>query len=478
MAKEKTSYVCQNCGYQALRWLGQCPGCHQWNSLVETVMAASPSKLSSRHRATAIKPVMANEVKAIDFQKIPSQIKELDRVLGGGFVPGQVILFAGEPGIGKSTLLSQLALKIADNEAPRPDLREGSSPHSARAKIPALPAGGSPKSRNSGTKEDDKSVVYVCGEESPQQVNLRLSRLGNSSSSSLVFLPHTDVDEIIAWLDSQTKLALVIIDSIQTLTTQDLTGGAGSIGQVRETAHRLIAWAKKSSVPLLMVGHVTKQGAVAGPKVLEHAVDTVVYFEGERSLDLRLLRTVKNRFGPTDEIGIFQMTGKGLTAINEDFFLEKVKESGSKVGASVSVIAEGNRLMAVEVQALVSQSYTPLPRRVITGFSKNRAEMLLAASQKYLHLPLFKYDVFINIAGGIKVTEPAADLALIAAVFSSYKGKPLPKKSCFVGEVSLLGEIGRIGLMEKRVKYARELGIKNVISQTSVPSLSRLRELL
>ena len=362
--------------------------------------------------------------------------------MGGGLVPGQVILFAGQPGIGKSTLVTQLALSLK-------------------------------------LKAESQAIYYVCGEESPEQVGLRLARLGGkiSSQKNLLLLPETEVDQIIAFLSSASPApCLVIIDSIQTLTTPDLSGMAGSIGQVRESAQRLINWAKRSQVPTLLVGHVTKQGSIAGPKVLEHAVDTVIYFEGERLSDLRLLRTSKNRFGPTDEVGLFKMSSRGLLPVDQETLVQALAEP--KIGSALSVVFEGTRLMVVEIQALVTQSFTPIAKRVITGLSKPRAEMLIAVVQKQLNLPLFKYDIFLNVAGGLIIKEPGADLAACAALFSSYKNQPLPPASCFWGEVSLLGQASALSQDQNRRKSAKKLGIKQIYTNRNLPTLLKLKEII
>jgi len=436
MAKLTAVYTCQNCDHQSPKWMGQCPQCGKWNTLVEEVRERKQTSKIIGH----VEPVSLSQIKTARILKKPTKIKELDRVLGDGLVPGQTILFAGEPGIGKSTLLTQLAINISKNE-----------------KMP---------------------IIYGCGEESPNQVGLRVNRLTTRKPDNIIFIPNTDVDQIINWLNDNPSPFLVIIDSIQTLTTQDLSGVAGSVGQVRESAQRLILWAKKSQTPLLIVGHVTKQGTMAGPKVLEHAVDTVVYFEGERSYDLRMLRTIKNRFGPTDEIGIFQMTSKGLIEVNEKELADQISKSGHKPGSCLTMVAEGNRMMIVEIQALVTQSFTPLPKRVITGLSKNRTEMLIAVIQKQLNVPLYKFDCFINVAGGIKITEPAADLAVCAAIYSSFKNKPLPKKSSFVGEVSLLGEVSTVSQPAKRAKQAKSMGLKNLYGTRNTPFLRDLKRYL
>lgn len=434
---QKSLFVCQNCNYHSTGWVGRCPSCGQWNTMVET---PAEKKKEKERKLSLPSAVEATQLKQLSLPRLKTQIEELDRVLGGGLVPGQTILFAGEPGIGKSTLLTQLT----------------------------------------GTLKGKGKIIYLCGEESPHQVGLRLSRLKISSQQKkkLLLLPHVDVDEVIAYLNQSPPPLLLIIDSIQTLTTQDLTGVAGSVGQVRETAQRLINWAKKNQVPLLLVGHVTKKGVIAGPKVLEHAVDTVIYFEGERSADLRILRTSKNRFGPTDEIGIFQMTQTGLQQVTPEQLREKLTPHKSGVGCALTVTAEGNRMMVTEIQALVTQSFTPLPKRVISGINKNRAEMLIAICQKHLRLPLFKYDIFLNVAGGIKITEPTADLAVCAAIFSSYRNQPLPPKTAFIGELSLLGEVTPASRQEKRIKQAQNLGIKTIFQADNLPSIKEIRKII
>ncbi len=405
--------------------------------MVETI-----SQTSSKKTYTGkLKGVPVIGLKKKPSPKLASGIKELDQVLGGGLVAGQVILFAGQPGIGKSTLLTQLALSLR-------------------------------------LKAESKAIYYVCGEESPEQVGLRLVRLGGKINSlkNLILLPETNVDQIITFLSSASPSPyLVIIDSIQTLTTPDLSGMAGSIGQVREAAQRLIEWAKKNQVPTLLVGHVTKQGSIAGPKVLEHAVDTVIYFEGERLSDLRLLRTSKNRFGPTDEVGLFKMTSAGLQPVDQEVLIQSITKP--KIGSALSVVFEGTRLMVVEIQALVTQSFTPIAKRVITGLSKPRAEMLIAVVQKQLNLPLYKYDIFLNVAGGLKIKEPGADLAACAALFSSFKNKTLPLASIFWGEVSLLGQVSGLSQDQNRRKSAKALGIKQAYTNRNLPNLTSLRKL-
>ncbi len=367
----------------------------------------------------------------------PTGIDELDRVLGGGLVAGMVILLAGEPGIGKSTLLLQLAAQYPRQSA----------------------------------KNQRQSVFYVCGEESPYQIKIRAERLG-LNTDNVFLLPATDIDEVIETLNGGEKPSLVVIDSIQTMATADLSGTAGSVGQVRESAARLIDWAKHNNVPLIMVGHVTKEGSIAGPKVLEHAVDTVVYFEGDRYGSLRLLRATKNRFGKTGEVGVFRMGGKGLTAVADPsgLFLADKRKEGIP-GAVKTVVLEGTRPLILEVQAIVTRSDLMAPRRLAQGINRNRLQLYVAVLQKHLRLPLYKEDVILNIAGGIRVEEPAVDLAGCLAIWSSYKNKIIPRDWVAFGEVGLLGEIRRVREETRRREEARRLGYKKIISAQNNKSL-------
>jgi len=364
------------------------------------------------------KPISLSSIPSRRSARISTKISELDRVLGGGLVPGQVVLIAGEPGIGKSTLLLQLADKIGN-------------------------------------------TLYISGEESVGQIKVRADRLG-IKSKTLRFLEETDVDAAVTSFDSE-KLA--VVDSIQTMATEDLSGLAGSIGQVRECAFRLLRIAKEKNIPLFMVGHVTKEGTVAGPAVLAHIVDTLLWFEGDKSLTLRLLRAVKNRFGPTDEVGIFEMEDKGLLPVTN---IEKIFLSKGNTYVSGSVITstlQGTRPLLVEIQALVVSSKLPFPKRVAQGIDVRRLELLLAVLIRRCGLPLYEYDVFVNVAGGIKVTEPASDLAICLAIASSFFDKPLPKGSIALGEIGLLGEIREVVAQDKRVKEARRLGLVRPITQ-------------
>ena len=436
MPKTSTRFVCQNCGNEALKWAGRCNGCGEWNTLVETTVSTTrPAKRRRSGTISSTQPIKFTDVKGKEFVRVKSGIGELDRVLGGGLVPGSVVLLAGEPGIGKSTLLTQLALKV-----------EGSDP----------------------------STLYVCGEESPEQIKMRILRLkftsevkksATSEVSGLSFLPTTDVDEVIA---SAGRPGLLIVDSIQTMATTDLTGMAGSVGQIRECAFRLLNYAKETGTVVFLVGHITKEGVIAGPKILEHLVDTVLYFEGNRRHEFRILRSQKNRFGSVDEVGVFLMNDSGLSEVTNpsDIFLEE--RQTNVAGSCVAVVMEGTRPMLVEIQALVVPSQLAVPRRVGSGIDLRRLTLLTAVLSKRLKLPLGSYDVFVNVAGGLNLKEPAADLAVCLAVVSSLKNKPVGAQTAVFGEVGLLGEIRKVSFSEKRLREAKKLGYKPLIHSSSL----------
>ena len=427
MSKAHSQYICQQCGYSQVGWAGKCPNCGSWGSLVETVVqTGKEGKSVGRQKTTGAEPVTLSSIPSKNTSRISTKISELDRVLGGGLVPGQVVLIAGEPGIGKSTLLLQLADKIGD-------------------------------------------TLFILGEESVGQVKVRAERLG-IKNKTLRFLEETDVDMAVGNFDSE---KLLVVDSIQTMSTQDLTGLAGSVGQVRESAYRLLKAAKEKNMPLFLVGHVTKEGTVAGPAVLANVVDTVLWFEGDKSLTLRLLRAVKNRFGPTDEVGIFEMEDKGLVpATNiEKIFLSKGQPHVP--GSVVTSTLQGTRPILVEIQALVVSSKMPFPKRVAQGVDARRLELLLAVLIRRCGLPLYEYDVFVNVAGGIKVSEPSSDLAICLAVASSFFDKALPKGALALGEVGLLGEIREVVAQEKRIKEGRRMGLTLPISCKEVRFVSQ-----
>ncbi|KUK82894.1 MAG: DNA repair protein radA [Microgenomates bacterium 39_6] len=434
MAKTKTAFICQQCGYQAPKWQGRCPSCGEWNSLEETQLVGTGSKSSSR--ADKAEVLQFSQVKSQEKDRLRSGIDELDRVLGGGVVPGSAVLLAGEPGIGKSTLL----LQLVEAFAPEP-------------------------------------VCCICGEESPEQIKMRANRLG-VDGKNLRLISVTDVDEVIATLGSLDKNSLIIVDSIQTLTTQDLTGAAGSLGQVRESASRLINFAKKNNISMFLVGHVTKTGSIAGPKVLEHAVDTVIYFEGDQHGQLRLLRSVKNRFGATGEVGVFVMTSSGLEPVNNPAKLFLSADQKPMAGVVKTVLLKGTRPLILEVQSLVTKTNMAYPRRLAKGMSRNKLELHVAILQKHLKIPLYSQDVILNIAGGVKSEEPAVDLASCLAIWSSYKNNVIGPEVVVFGEVGLLGEIRPASQEEKRIAEAERLGYKKIISSKNASSLNEAIKLI
>lgn len=430
MAKNKTRYVCQNCGWTSPKWQGQCRECKEWNTLVEEIVQKTKR---GRKIKGEIKAISYSQIETIKENRTKTKIGELDRVLGGGIVSGSVVLVAGQPGIGKSTLLSQLALKLSGKG-----------------------------------KNENKAVLYVCGEESPSQIKLRLQRLVNNKKSivddSLLFLPETNVENVVNALQSSQSNNLIIVDSIQTMWSDTLTGSAGSVGQVRYSANKLLEFAKASNTPVFLVGHVTKEGRIAGPKVLEHLVDTVLSLEGEKENDFRVLRAVKNRFGPTDEVGIFRMTDKGMKEIKNpsEMLLGETEESP---GSAVTVTMQGIRPMLVEIQGLAVPSSLAVPRRVASGVDYSRLQVIIAVLQKKANLPLYEHDIFVNVAGGFKLTEPSADLAIALAIASSFKNKALPAKTAVIGELGLLGEVRKVSFMKKRIKEAKKMGYENIIGE-------------
>mgnify|MGYP003815658005 CR=1 FL=1 len=436
----QTIFVCSNCGNEFSKWQGQCSACGEWNSLKEiSNVQFLMSKKNRTGERKEVRKVAEIETKNEGFTNIiTTEINEFDRVLGKGIVQGSVTLFAGEPGIGKSTLLTQLVGKV----------------------------GG----------------LYIAGEESAEQIALRVKRLGVKAEGFDIFESNS-VEEIEDYLNRVNNLyKIVVVDSIQVIAASTSSfgepkGAVGSVSQIKESTFRLVQLAKKLKVAMFIVGHVTKDGDIAGPKLLEHMVDTVLYFEGEKNGELRILRANKNRFGPTDEVGIFKMTDKGLVDVKSED-LNLVSDDVSKIGSAVTVLMEGTRPVMVEIQALVVESFAPMPKRVFAGIDFNRGQLLTAIAQKSLGVPLYKYDVFVSVAGGIKIDDTGADLAVLAAMWSSYKEKPLgqnPSQTLpltgqglkqnlpvFVGEVSLLGEVRKVKFWEKRRKEAEAMGKKLV----------------
>ncbi len=469
-----SKYVCQQCGYESTGWMGKCPECGTWNSLVETVVETnsnSQSPSSKKFSNSKSQTIKLSDIKSSSIKRISTNISELDRVLGGGLVPGQAVLIAGEPGIGKSTLLTQLAaeLSVGVSQSRSAEPLVKTSQKLAKVSYDTNRASGPTM-----TNFNRKTVLYVCGEESSSQVAVRAKRLG-VKGESIELLEETDVDSVINQLSTiNNQLSAVIVDSIQTMTTGDLTGMAGSVGQVRECAFRLLKAAKEKNIPLFLVGHVTKEGTVAGPAVLAHIVDTVLWFEGDKTLTTRILRAVKNRFGPTDEVGVFEMVDSGLKPMDNisKAFLEKGKKQVS--GSIVTSVLQGTRPILVEIQALVVPTKLAFPRRIAQGIDSRRLELLLAVLTRRSGLPLYDSDVFINVAGGFKIMEPASDLAICIAIASAFYDKPLSGNIIAVGEVGLLGEIREVVAEEKRIKEAKRLGFTEAVSSKNFGYLSQV----
>ena len=432
MAKTRVQYVCQSCGATALKWTGQCRACGEWNTLVETVVEARRDKAGSRSWTPLSQPQPLPQIQADRFQRLPVPIGELSRVLGGGVVPGSVTLIGGDPGIGKSTLLLQASAQMSGEGRP---------------------------------------VLYISGEESAQQIKMRADRLG-LSQPNLYVVSEVSLDQILAHIE-QLRPRLVVVDSIQAISSEELESAAGSVSQVKACAAALLRQAKSSAIPIFLVGHVTKAGAIAGPRVLEHIVDAVLYLEGDRFHAYRLLRSVKNRFGSTNEVGVFEMTEQGMSEVqnpSEAFLAERLPDAA---GSAIAVTMEGTRPLLVEIQALASTTSFGLPRRTANGVDFNRLLLLVAVLSKRVGLRLFDQDVFVNVIGGIKITEPAADLALALAIASSFQNRPLPADLVAVGEVGLSGELRAVGHLSRRLHEAAKLGFKRCLVPATHKRLSK-----
>ena len=424
MAKGKKSiFFCQNCGHEEAKWLGQCPACKEWNTFVEERIDSGITK-GTTVAARAVheaKVVPLTEVTADDDTRSETGIKELDRVLGGGIVPGSLVLVGGDPGIGKSTLLLQVCQRMAQM----------------------------------------KKILYISGEESQAQIKLRANRMGNFTSG-LLLLCETNLGIIRSVIEKE-RPELVVIDSIQTMYCEDVTSAPGSVSQVRESTNVFMQLAKGLCIPIFIVGHVTKEGTVAGPRVLEHMVDTVLYFEGDRHASYRILRAVKNRFGSTNEIGVFEMRQSGLVEVENP---SEYMLSGKPENASGSVVAcsmEGTRPILLEIQALVCRTNFGMPRRTAAGTDYNRVNLLMAVLEKRLGMSLGNCDAYVNIAGGIKMNEPAIDLGIVMALVSSYRNRPIDEKTIVFGEVGLSGEVRAVNMPEQRVAEAKKLGFETCI---------------
>lgn len=420
LAKTKTIFFCQNCGYESAKWLGKCPSCNEWNSFVEEVQQkATKNDWQPTSTKSSAKPKPIKEIKAEKADRINTFDEELNRVLGGGIVVGSVILIAGEPGIGKSTLMLQIGLSLK------------------------------------------QKILYVSGEESEQQIKMRADRMSENINDTCFILSETSTQNIFHQAQEMTP-DIIIIDSIQTLHSNQVESAAGSVSQVRQATAELIRYAKETATPIFLVGHITKDGAIAGPKVLEHMVDTVLQFEGDRHLTYRILRTTKNRFGSTSELGIYEMLGNGLRQVNNpsEILISQKEEdiSGVTIGATI----EGNRPLMIEIQSLVSTAAYGTPQRSSTGFDSKRLNMLLAVLEKRCGFRLGLQDVFLNMAGGIKVEDPAIDLAVCASIISSLEEIAISDKACFAAEVGLGGELRTVNRLENRIGEAEKLGFETI----------------
>lgn len=435
MAKgKKTVFFCQNCGYESGKWMGQCPACREWNTFAEEILDKSPG-IRAVHREAAAEPVKLSSIKSSEESRISSGSTELDRVLGGGIVAGSLVLVGGDPGIGKSTLLLQVCKNLT---------------------------------------EKGRKVLYISGEESLQQIKMRAERVGKIGEEMLL-LCETNL-AVIKSAIQRVKPEVVVIDSIQTMYNEEVSSAPGSVSQVRESTSAFMQIAKGMEITVFIVGHVTKEGVVAGPRVLEHMVDTVLYFEGDRHAAYRILRGVKNRFGSTNEIGVFEMRESGLAEVENpsEFMLD-----GKPEGASGSIVAcsmEGTRPILIEIQALVCRSNMAMPRRTAVGTDYNRVNLLMAVLEKRLGLHLSSYDAYVNIAGGIRMNEPAIDLAIVLALVSSYKDRALDEKTIAFGEVGLSGEVRGVSMAQQRVAEAKKLGFTTVIMpQVSVKAVEKIK---
>ncbi|MEP6676703.1 MAG: DNA repair protein RadA [Ferruginibacter sp.] len=424
MSKTKTSFFCQNCGYESAKWLGKCPSCSQWNTFVEEVVIKGADKKPDEWKdfktPGKLKTISLHEVKSAEDKRIITTDAEVNRVLGGGIVAGSIVLVAGEPGIGKSTLFLQIGLQLKGI-----------------------------------------STLYISGEESEQQIKMRADRL-KISNENFYLLTETNTQTIFQEI-KKLRPELVIVDSIQTLQSPYVESSPGSVSQIRECASELQRFAKETNTPVFLIGHITKDGNIAGPKILEHMVDTVLQFEGDRHYAYRILRTLKNRFGSTSELGIYEMTGEGMRPVSNPSEILITQKEDSLSGIAIAATIEGMRPLLIEVQALVTQSVYGTPQRTVSGFDTRRIQLLLAVLEKRGGFHFGVKDVFVNIAGGLKVEDPSIDLAMVCALLSSYEDVPVPQQICFAGEVGLSGEIRAVNRIEQRIAEAEKLGFQKII---------------
>lgn len=422
MSRTKTRYTCRQCGYEAPRWLGKCPECDNWNSFVEETVKLKAKDKKTGSLTAQLRPEVLSRVQPLETERLDTGLAEFNRVLGGGLVPGSIVLLAGDPGIGKSTLLLQAAANVAARQT---------------------------------------AVLYISGEESAQQIKLRAGRMGLGDSGLMVWA-ETNLDSVEEEINNS-RPSLVIVDSIQTVSAEELETAPGSIGQIREGTSRLSALAKNLNIPVIIVGHVTKDGNIAGPRVLEHMVDTVLYFEGERHHQYRIVRAIKNRFGSTFELGVFEMKSEGLVEVINPSQAFLAERPVSRPGSVVTACLEGSRPLLVEIQALVSQSSFGQPRRMTTGTDFNRASLIIAVLEKRVGLNMSNQDAYINVVGGIRIQEPALDLAIAVALASSLKNVPCAHGVVVLGEIGLTGEVRRVAHLTKRLQEARKLGFCHCI---------------
>ena len=433
MSKVKKSFFCQDCGYESVKWVGQCPSCNQWNTFVEELIQKDNSKNYTgwkdyNEEKRINKTISLHEIKSSEEKRLPATDTELNRVLGGGIVPGSLVLVAGEPGIGKSTLFLQIGLWLKG-----------------------------------------VSVLYISGEESEQQIKMRADRL-NLKNESFYLLTETSTQTIFQEI-KKLKPQLVIVDSIQTLHTSYIDSSPGSVSQIRECAAEFQRFAKETNTPVFLIGHITKDGSIAGPKILEHMVDTVLQFEGDRHYAYRILRTIKNRFGSNSELGIYEMTDEGMRGVLNPSEILITQKEDHLSGIAIAATIEGMRPLLIEVQALVTQSVYGTPQRTVSGFDLRRLQLLLAVLEKRGGFHFGMKDVFLNIAGGIKVEDPSIDLAVICALLSSYEDVPLPQHICFAGEVGLSGEIRAVNRIDQRIAEAEKLGFEKIfVSKYNLPA--------
>ncbi len=425
MSKVKKAFFCQHCGYESVKWLGQCPSCHQWNSFVEEIIHKESEKTNgweNYHEKSerSNRTIQLDEIKSNEDKRLLTRDEELNRVLGGGIVAGSIVLVAGEPGIGKSTLFLQIGLWLKD-----------------------------------------KTVLYVSGEESEQQVKMRADRLG-IKNENFYLLTETSTQVIFQEI-KKLKPDIVIVDSVQTLQTPYIDSSPGSISQIRECASEFQRFAKETNTPVFLIGHITKEGYIAGPKILEHMVDTVLQFEGDRHYAYRILRTLKNRYGSTSELGIYEMTDRGMKAVANPSEILITQKEDQLSGIAIAATMEGIRPLLIEVQALVTQSVYGTPQRTVSGFDLRRLQLLLAVLEKRGGFHFGVKDVFINIAGGLKVEDPSIDLAVLCALLSSYEDTPIAHHVCFAGEVGLSGEIRAVNRIDQRIAEAEKLGFEKII---------------